>query len=152
VVQRAKDQAEPDAVTPQDYDLSEQIGFILRQANQRHVAIFSEVMGSDLTPTQWAVLTRLYIDGACSQNELGRQAAMDVATVKGVVDRLIGREFIVSRPHPEDGRRVILDLTEAGRELTRERFPKALSVSKLTLQPLTVRQRATLLDLLKRLL
>jgi DNA-binding MarR family transcriptional regulator len=152
VAQRPRDQAERDAATAQDYDLSEQIGFILRQANQRHVAIFSEVMGSDITPTQWAVLTRLYADGACSQNELGRQAAMDVATVKGVVDRLISRDLIASRPHPEDGRRVILELTEAGRDLTRERLPKALSVSKLTLQPLTLRQRATLLDLLKRLL
>jgi DNA-binding MarR family transcriptional regulator len=152
VGQGSKEQPEQDAAGLDDYDLSEQVGFILRQANQRHVAIFSEVMGADLTPTQWAVLSRLYGDGGCSQNELGRQAAMDVATVKGVVDRLIGRDLVVSRPHPEDGRRVILELTDAGRSFTEERLPRAVSVSKLTLQPLTVRQRATLLELLKRLL
>ncbi len=149
--QQSNEQSEQDAVGLGDYDLSEQIGFILRQANQRHVAIFSEVMGADLTPTQWAVLSRLYVDGGCSQNELGRQAAMDVATVKGVVDRLIGRDLIVSRPHPDDGRRIILELTDAGRSFTAEKLERAQSVSKITLQPLTVRQRATLLELLKRL-
>lgn len=150
--QRANEQPEQDAANPRDYELSEQIGFILRQVNQRHVAIFTEVMGADLTPTQWAVLSRLYVDGGCSQNELGRQAAMDVATVKGVVDRLIGRDLIASRPHPEDGRRVILELTKAGRSFTEDKLSRAETVSNLTLQPLTVRQRATLLDMLKRLL
>lgn len=134
------------------YDLSEQIGFILRQVNQRHVAIFTEVMGSDLTPTQWAVLSRLYVEGSSSQNELGRQTAMDVATVKGVVDRLIGRKLVIAGKDPEDGRRLILRLSDKGHAFTQERLESAAIVTKLTLQPLTSKQRSTLVTLLKRML
>jgi MarR family transcriptional regulator, lower aerobic nicotinate degradation pathway regulator len=135
----------------ESYDLAEQIGFILRQAIQRHVSIFTEIMGADLTPTQWAVLSRLYQDGASSQNLLGRQTAMDAATIKGVVDRLIKRNLVQSSSDPDDARRVIVQLTEEGKAYTRELLPKAETVTKVTLAPLATGQRATLIALLKQL-
>ncbi|MEN5082888.1 MarR family transcriptional regulator [Bosea sp. TWI1241] len=135
----------------EDYDLSEQIGFILRQAVQRHVSLFGEIMGTDLTPTQWAVLSRLYAEGGCSQNLLGRHTSMDAATIKGVVDRLIKRKLVRTERDPDDGRRVIVQLTEAGRDFTRELLPRAETVSKVTLSPLATSQRATLISLLKQL-
>jgi len=133
------------------YDLSEQVGFILRQAVQRHVSLFGEIMGSELTPTQWAVLSRLYLEGGSSQNLLGRQTAMDAATIKGVVDRLIKRKLVQTTADPGDGRRVIVQLTETGRAYTRELMPKAETVTKVTLAPLATSQRATLIALLKQL-
>ncbi len=146
------ERSEAELAEDDGYDLSAQIGFILRQVSQRHVSIFSEVMGTEITPTQWAVLSRLHAGGTSSQNELGRQTAMDVATVKGVVDRLSARGLIASRPDPEDGRRLILELTPEGSLYTQERLGPAAVVSKLTMQPLTAKQRSTLLRLLKRLL
>src|SRR5579871_5825769 len=71
------------------YLLENQAGFILRQVNQRHSGIFSRLMGNDLTPTQWAALAKLKEIGPCSQNLLGRLTAMDAATIKGVIDRLV---------------------------------------------------------------
>ena len=68
------------------YVLDEQIGFILCQVVQRHVALFDRLMGGDLTPTQWAALSKLAEVGTCSQNQLGRLTAMDVVTIKGVID------------------------------------------------------------------
>ena len=133
------------------YDLAEQVGFIMRQAAQRHVSIFNEIMGNDLTPTQWAVLARLYQDGSSSQNLLGRQTAMDAATIKGVVDRLLKRKLVQTKPDPEDGRRVIVELSPTGADYTRELLPKAETVTKVTLAPLATNQRATLIALLKQL-
>src|SRR5262249_1640747 len=66
------------------YILDEQIGFILRQVWQRHTTIFAREIGINLTPTQWAALSKLAETGPCSQNQLGRLTAMDVATIKGV--------------------------------------------------------------------
>ncbi len=63
------------------YVLDEQIGFVLRQVNQRHTSIFASRIGCDVTPTQWAALTKLREIGPTSQNELGRTTAMDVATI-----------------------------------------------------------------------
>src|SRR6266446_7616463 len=76
-------------VKPQrpSYILDEQIGFILRQVWQRHATIFAREIGINLTPTQWAALAKLNETGPCSQNQLGRLTAMDVATIKGVIDR-----------------------------------------------------------------
>lgn len=143
--------AEPPAPADEGYELSEQVGFILRQAMQRHVSIFGEIMGNDLTPTQWAVLSRLYQDGGSSQNLLGRQTAMDAATIKGVVDRLLKRKLVQTKPDPEDGRRVIVELTGLGADYTRKLLPKAETVTKATLAPLAAGQRATLIALLKQL-
>ena len=73
------------------YVLDEQVGFILRQVWQRHSSIFSRDIGTNITPTQWAALSKLAEAGPCSQNQLGRLTAMDVATIKGVIDRLTAR-------------------------------------------------------------
>src|ERR1700759_1050433 len=73
------------------YILDEQIGFILRQVWQRHAAIFARESGINLTPTQWAALSKLMETGPCSQNQLGRLTAMDVATITRVIERLTAR-------------------------------------------------------------
>ena len=54
------------------YVLDEQVGFILRQVWQRHSSIFTRDIGTNLTPTQWAALSKLAETGPCSQNQLGR--------------------------------------------------------------------------------
>src|SRR6266436_5189879 len=83
------------------YVLEEQIGFILRQVWQRHATIFAREIGINLTPTQWAALAKLTETGPCSQNQLGRLTAMDVATIKGVIDRLTARGLTETSPDPE---------------------------------------------------
>ena len=77
----------------QVYRLDEQVGFVLRQAQQRHTTLFSELMIEDLTPTQWAALAKLAERGPQSQNQLGRLTAMDAATIKGVIERLTVARF-----------------------------------------------------------
>ena len=49
------------------YVLDEQVGFVLRQAQQRHTTIFAAEMIEDLTPTRWAALAKLRELGDCSQ-------------------------------------------------------------------------------------
>src|ERR1700754_4004878 len=102
------------------YILDEQIGFILRQVWQRHATIFARDIGINLTPTQWAAVSKLAETGACSQNQLGRLTAMDVATIKGVIDRLTARGLTETSPDPEDGRRLHVErclTVEGQREL-----------------------------------
>ncbi len=134
-----------------DYLLEEQIGFILRVASQKHGGVFANLMPEDLTPTRFAVLAKLHEKGALPQNELGRQTAMDVATIKGVVDRLSARGLIRTRPDPDDGRKHFVELTEKGEEAIRAAIPLGLQISKETLKPLNIRERTTLIRLLRKL-
>jgi DNA-binding MarR family transcriptional regulator len=133
------------------YNLDEQVGFILRQVWQRHAAIFAREIGINLTPTQWAALAKLAETGPCSQNLLGRLTAMDVATIKGVIDRLTARGLTETSPDPEDGRRLLVSLTRAGQQVVEKAAPNALGISKETLAPLDAKERETLMVLLDKL-
>ena len=133
------------------YILDEQIGFILRQVWQRHAMIFARDIGINLTPTQWAALAKLQETGPCSQNLLGRLTAMDVATIKGVIDRLTARGLTETSPDPEDGRRLLVSLTRAGQQLAEKAAPNALAISRETLAPLDAREREALVELLSKL-
>ncbi len=139
------------ALDAEDYLLEEQIGFMLRVASQKHGTIFSGLMLEDLTPTRFAVLAKLHEIGPLPQNELGRQTAMDVATIKGVVDRLSARALIQTRPDPHDGRKHFVELTEKGEEVVRAAIPLGLKISRETLKPLNIRERRTLTRLLRKL-
>jgi DNA-binding MarR family transcriptional regulator len=133
------------------YILDEQIGFILRMVSQRHAAIFARDIGANLTPTQWAALSKLAETGPCSQNQLGRLTAMDVATIKGVIDRLTARGLTETSPDPEDGRRLLVSLSRAGAQLAEKIAPNASAISKETLAPLDAKERETLVALLNKL-
>ena len=133
------------------YVLDENVGFLLRQAGQRHLAIFAEHMPEQLTATQFAALSKIREIGPCSQNRLGRLTAMDAATIKGVVDRLTLRGLTQSNPDPDDGRMHLITLTPAGRALTDQVIPVAIEITERTLAPLTAAEQETLLNLLRRL-
>src|SRR5581483_9538152 len=133
------------------YVLDEQIGFILRQVSQRHAVIFARDIGADLTPTQWAALAKLAEAGPCSQNQLGRLTAMDVATIKGVIDRLTARGLTETSADPEDGRRLRVSLTRTGQQLADKVASNALAISKETLAPLDARERELFVALLEKL-
>lgn len=133
------------------YRLDDQVGFLLRRANQRHVAIFAQRMAAELTPTQWAVLAKLHEEGPTSQNLLGRNTAMDAATIKGVVDRLTARGLIETRGDPADGRRRVVALTQEGLRATEALLAQAAAITEETLAPLTPKERIQLVALLRKL-
>lgn len=136
---------------PARYVLDDQVGFILRQVNQRHTTIFGRRIPDELTPTQWAAISKLLETGPCSQNLLGRRTAMDAATIKGVVDRLTKRGLMETRADREHPRQLVVALTESGRALALRVIPIALAITEETLAPLSATERATLLSLLRRL-
>src|SRR5258708_34392699 len=135
----------------QSYVVDEQIGFILRQFWQRHAAIFAQEIGINLTSPQWAALAKLTETGPCSQNQVGRLTAMDVAAIKGVIDRLSARGLTETSPDPEDGRRLLVSLTRAGQQMAEKAAPSALAITRETLAPLDPKERETLIALLSKL-
>jgi MarR family transcriptional regulator, lower aerobic nicotinate degradation pathway regulator len=135
---------------PAAYRVDDQIGFILRKANQRHVAIFAASI-TDLTPPQFAALSKLSDVGETSQNQLGTLVAMDAATIKGVIDRLRARGLVEVTRHEGDKRRLMVSLTDAGRATVAELTPLAEQITAETLAPLSPRDQATLLRLLSRI-
>ena len=135
-----------------DYVLDAQVGFLLRQVYQRHAAIFAGAMGDELTSMQWAALAKLAEIGACSQNQLGRLTAMDAATIKGVVDRLVRDGHAETQRDPEDARRIQVALTPHGRATYRRLQVMAHRIRAKTVAPLLPREREIFLRMLRKLL
>jgi DNA-binding MarR family transcriptional regulator len=140
---------EAEAAAREGYRLDDQVGFVLRKAHQRHVAIF--VSRIDLTPPQFAALAKLGEVGETSQNQLGSLIAMDAATVKGVIDRLKARGLVSLSRHEGDKRRILVSLTCEGQHTLERLVPEALAITQQTLAPLTQREASTLLRLLDKM-
>ncbi|HEY0834288.1 MAG TPA: MarR family transcriptional regulator [Azospirillum sp.] len=144
--------AEPPRLGVDGYVLEDQIGHILRRVHQRHASIFQERIGPDgLTPTQFAAMVKIHEVGPLSQNYLGRLAAMDAATMQGVIRRLLERGYVSRTPDPSHGRRLLLALTPEGRRVIRAALDNARAITRETLAPLTPAERETLIALLRRL-
>lgn len=140
-------EAEP---PPEDYRLQDQVGFVLRKAHQRHLAIFASHI-ADLTPPQFAALAKLHDVGETSQNQLGSLIAMDAATVKGVIDRLKARGLVNLNKHEIDKRRLLVSLTAEGRDTVQRLIPLAAQISEETLAPLSAKEVPVFMKLLAKL-
>ena len=136
--------------TPRHYIVDKQVGFMLRKAHQRHTTIFTERVRSRIRPSQFAVVAKVAEVGPVSQNELGRLTAIDTATIKGVVDRLIAKGLLTVVA-TDDVRRRVTDLTPEGWRFYEEMVPVAKQITLETLEPLTVAERSTFLHLLRKL-
>lgn len=132
------------------YRLDAQIGFLLRKANQRHLTIFADEI-AEVTPRQFAALARLLEMGPLSQNRLGRETAMDAATIKGVIGRLLTKKLVETQADPSDRRRLTVSLTEMGARFIQSCLPHAQKISEATLAPLTPGEAHQLLSLIAKL-
>ena len=138
-------------IEKQPYRLDEQVGYLLRLASQRHSMIFLQQISENLTPTQFSTLIRISEGGDLSQNHLGRLASMDVATIKGVVDRLKAKGLIQSCADKGDKRRSLISLSTKGRKLIDALKEDGARISENTLAPLRNPERKTLIKLLLKI-
>ncbi|MEZ5833268.1 MAG: MarR family transcriptional regulator [Dongiaceae bacterium] len=134
------------------YRLEDQVGYWLRRAYQRHMAIFAGVMSDlDLTSMQFAALVKLRELKAVSQTELGRLTGMDRATISGVVARLKRRDLVLYKPDPLDKRSRIIALTSSGEALLADAMQRIGRVTEQTLEPTSAAERESLLATLQKM-
>jgi MarR family transcriptional regulator, lower aerobic nicotinate degradation pathway regulator len=134
------------------FTVEDHVGFLLRRAHQRHVALFTAGMAHvDLTPTQFTALLKTVQLGRITQNHLGRLAAMDPATIQGVVRRLVARGLIRRGRDPMDRRTAVLEPTDAGTALIGSVVSCAQRAHDAALAPLSSHERAQVLALLRKM-
>jgi DNA-binding MarR family transcriptional regulator len=143
----------PDHARPRRaYRLDASAGHLLRRSHQRYQSLFGEcAAGLGLTGPQFAALLRLAEVRRATQNQLGRLAAMDSATVQGVVRRLTARGLVRIGADPLDRRLRVLSVTEEGHALLADAQEAGRRANETLLAPLNAAERAQLLALLSRL-
>ncbi|MFD9892611.1 MarR family winged helix-turn-helix transcriptional regulator [Amycolatopsis sp. NPDC059027] len=102
--------------------VAESAGWIRGVVGQLHRRLRQVDNAEILTPSQSAVLNRLYREGPATQGELAaaehvRQQSM--AATLGVLD---GLDYLTRTPDPADGRRTVIDLSDLGRKTVRGVF------------------------------
>jgi len=135
------------------YDVTEQVGHLLRKAYQRHTAIFQQqACDPQLTSIQFVTLCALRDHGPSSQAELIKATAVDQATIRGIVERLKARGLIQLSPDPGDRRKVICELTDSGAALLDAMIPCARQISELSMGCLNAAERVAILFLLRKMI
>jgi DNA-binding MarR family transcriptional regulator len=134
------------------YVFSDQVGYLLRRANQRHLAIFQANVGDpQLTAVQFSTLCALKDSGPQSQAELVKATSVDQGTIRGIIERLKTRGLIAFSKDRTDARKVIVHITAAGLHLLERTVPRAREVTELTMRRLNPAERMALLHTLRLL-
>ncbi|GAA1154303.1 MarR family winged helix-turn-helix transcriptional regulator [Streptomyces javensis] len=69
-----------------------------------------------LTPSQRAVLSRLYNEGPTTTAALARAELVRPQSMRMILAALEEQELVERAPHPTDGRQVVFSSTERGRQ------------------------------------
>lgn len=135
------------------YEVTEQIGYLLRRAYQRHLAIFqANTAEVDVTSVQFTTLCAIRDGGPQAQGELVKATSIDQATIRGILDRLKQRQLVSLSKDPGDARKVIYSLTDRGRSILAAMIPTARQTSEETFGVLNAGERAALVFTLRRMI
>ena len=109
-----------------------------------------EVAGfGDLTPTQTAVLSRLEKNGPASMSDLAAAERVRPQSMAATLAAIQEHGLIERTPDPEDGRRQVISLTEAGVEaIAGSRRAREEWLARAFAEDFTEEQRQTVLEAL----
>ncbi|MCW2660064.1 MAG: MarR family transcriptional regulator [Mycobacterium sp.] len=106
----------------------------------------------DLTPSQTAVLTRLWKEGASSASALAGAERVRPQSMATIVAALEQRGLVERTPDPEDGRRQVVSLTIEGRRRAEsDRQVREEWLARAIQERYSERERRVILDALSLL-
>lgn len=98
-----------------DQDPYRHTGYLLRRAQQLHVATWTRLVSADTTSVQYAILALLDRLGAASQRTLCDEADLDRSTIADILVRMERRGLVERTRDLDDRRRNAVTLTAEGR-------------------------------------
>jgi DNA-binding MarR family transcriptional regulator len=139
----------PKASLPPD----KSVGYIVREVHRAMMrSLEARLVHHGISSGMWWFLRLLWIEDGVSQTELSDRLKVMGPTTVRAIERL-GRFGLITRePDPKDGRKVIIRLTQKGRDLERELLPHAVEVNQIGTAGLSEDEGQTLRSLLGRVL
>jgi DNA-binding MarR family transcriptional regulator len=133
-------------------DLQVALGRVVRRLRQGHVP-------GDLTLSEASALSRLDTGGSASPSELAIDEHVRPQAMCTTLATLERRQLVARTPDPADGRRAVMSVTDAGRQLLidrrgvkAERLARALAAGFTAAEQKQLADAAALLDRLADLL
>ena len=105
----------------------------------------------DLTPTQFGILEVLYHKGTMCQKELGEKLLKSGGNITKVIDNLERDNQVRRIRHEKDRRYFQIELTESGKKVIEDVFPKIMNNLVDNFSVITLEEQKSLADLCKRI-
>jgi DNA-binding MarR family transcriptional regulator len=118
---------------------------VLIDAFMRHMAVYG------LRPVDFSVLSLIAHNPGITSRQLCSTLAIAPPNLVAMIGQLQGRDLIVRRPHPKDGRAMGLHLKPAGRAMMKQAEVTATQLEEAATERLTPDERLTLMQLLRKI-
>ncbi|MEK5079459.1 MarR family transcriptional regulator [Solibacillus sp. FSL W7-1436] len=109
------------------------------------------IQANGLNPTEFAVLELLYHKGRQPLQQIGNKILLASGSITYVVDKLEKRNFLARVSCPTDRRVTYAEITDLGSEFMDKLFPEHEQNIHELLGALTVEEKQTTIELLKKL-
>lgn len=125
-------------------DKEQVIGRIVEGQGRLHHLMLEDgthpLLSMNITMSQFKVLLMLSLRGSGSGQELSAVMGIGLATLTGIVDRLVAQDLVTRREDPHDRRVRRLELTGAGNEMIERIMTVGLEHQRRVLRRLTVEE------------
>jgi len=123
---------------------------LARAAESVTARINAHLADVNLTVSQFGVLEALYHLGPLHQNELGQKILKSSGNMTLVIDNLCRRGLVERHRDTADRRYITVCLTEAGRTLISELFPRHVQIVRREMDVLSVAEQEELQRLCRK--
>lgn len=139
-----------------EIDLENAVGFLVgRVAHQlkMHVNKFLAESDINLSAEEASILTTLSnLSSAKNMGELSDILGRDATTLKRQLDNLAEMELIVREPSPQDRRRVVVVISDNGREMVDKTMPMTLALREQAMKNISNEDQKVLSQALSQML
>ncbi|QOY36241.2 MarR family winged helix-turn-helix transcriptional regulator [Anaerobacillus isosaccharinicus] len=133
-------------------NLSLKLFIVLSRATRAiHDLAEEDIRTYGLNPTEFAVLELLYHKGDQPIQQIGKKVLLSSGSITYVVDKLEKKQLLLRKSCPKDRRVTYAVITEQGKELMDEIFPKHKEAIETIFSGLEVSEKSQLIELLKKL-
>ncbi|AVT41507.1 MarR family winged helix-turn-helix transcriptional regulator [Plantactinospora sp. BB1] len=131
-------------------ELSRRLGYLFKHAAARLEELHTQALAPfDVDARELGVLLVLSGHEPASQQQVAQRLGVDRTTMVALIDRLEDKGLVFRRPHAEDRRRNVIDLTDHGKDTLRRATRASDDAERALLAPLTSQDRKRLRDTLQ---
>mgnify|MGYP001480149492 CR=1 FL=1 len=139
-------------IREQEEDLSLKLFVVLTRAlNSIRKLVEEDIKCLGLNPTEFAVLEFVYHKGDQPIQKIGEKVLIASSSITYVIDKLEEKGFIERKPCSKDRRMIYAGITNEGKKFMDEVFPKHKKAMKRICAGLSMKEKETVIELLKKL-
>jgi DNA-binding MarR family transcriptional regulator len=100
---------------------TQKLEYLLALASHRMKSVLANDLDNrGVTLENWRILSLLSNGKGWTMGELAENALLSLPTATRNVDTMVGEALVYRTPHPDDGRKIVIFLSDKGRRLWRD--------------------------------